>query len=563
MITANVGEWYASLAFWHARLGGHSRNEIDRPKSRLPWGIPLPFDDAFVTYVWFDALLNYVTALGYHPDESSRGQLFGKHWPADVQLLGKDILTTHSVFWSTMLFALGQKPANLLFAHGWWTVEGRKMGKSMGNAVNPGLLIDSYGADAVRFFLLREIPFGGDGNFSHDGFMVRYNADLANDFGNLLHRSLSMTHKWLGPVVPSLDAPTEADNELEEAARRTLEAYSEQLESLQFYQALETLWNLVRLGNKYIDQMKPWQLNREGSMERLGGVMRRCLEVCRIAARLFSPVMPSKAAEVAELLGDRDGPLDSLDGLQSGTALGLGEPLFPRMKELPEPIRKARAEALGEPLQPNPAPKKQGSSIKLKVFQRVPFLSGRVLEAVNGEGSLRLKVDIGGGEILEFEDRPLASGKADSLVGKDVAIARPSSRADFEKILLKSGRIEAAGVHPEAEKLLVLSVGIGEEGVRTIVAGIANRFSPKELVGQKVTVVANLKPSKLRGVVSQGMLLAAGGERLQSLVVSPADSSGEQVRLFGNQDQGLLCIGEEGGRLMELSDITEPGSVIR
>jgi methionyl-tRNA synthetase len=537
---------------------------ISRPKTRLPWGIPLPFDDDFVTYVWFDALLNYVTALGYSPEGES-SELFRKHWPADVQLLGKDILTTHSVFWSTMLFALGQRPANLLFAHGWWTVEGRKMGKSMGNAVDPGLLIDNYGADAVRFFLLREIPFGGDGNFSHDGFMVRYNADLANDFGNLLHRALSMTHKWLGPTVPALGQPTEEDGMLEEAAQKTLVEYTQQIESLQFYQAMETLWNFVRLGNKYIDRQKPWQLNREGDMERLGGVMRRCLEVCRIAAKLFSPVMPSKAGEVAELLGGGNGALDRLDGLQAGGPLGLGEPLFPRMKELPESILKARAAALGEPLETKqPTKTKTQGRIKLKVFQRVPFLSGRILEASEKNSLLSIKVDVGGESPMEFIDAPLGGEPPGTLVGKDVAIARPASRSDFGKIQLRTGQITAAKVHPEAEKLLVLTVELGEQESRTIVAGIANRFSPADLAGQKVTVVANLKPSKLRGIVSQGMLLAAGGERLQSLVVSPQEKTGEAVDLFGGSEEGILCIGgDEQGRLMALSGNTEPGSIIR
>ncbi|MDP6934363.1 MAG: methionine--tRNA ligase, partial [Myxococcota bacterium] len=184
---------------------------ISRPKSRLAWGIPLPFDEDYVTYVWFDALLNYISVLGYHPDPAQRGPDFDQYWPADVHLVGKDILTTHAVYWSTMLFALGLQPTRCLYAHGWWTMAGEKISKSLGNTVDPFLLADAYGVDALRYHLMREIQFGGDGTFSHETFLLRYNADLANDLGNLAHRALSMTGKWLGSVVPALDAPTASD----------------------------------------------------------------------------------------------------------------------------------------------------------------------------------------------------------------------------------------------------------------------------------------------------------------------------------------------------------------
>ena len=217
-----------------AEMEGYLRREvgdlcISRPKTRLPWGIEIPFDKDYVTYVWFDALLNYITAIGYDPAKPAP-----ERWPASYQLIGKDILTTHAVYWSTMLFALGLPPAQCIFAHGWWTVEGQKMSKSLGNVVDPNLLIDEYGREPVRYFLLKQIPFGGDGNFSHEDFMVRFNADLANDYGNLGHRSLSMVGKWCGGVVPALDEPTERDQELAALATRTLAEYTEQIEALQF-----------------------------------------------------------------------------------------------------------------------------------------------------------------------------------------------------------------------------------------------------------------------------------------------------------------------------------------
>lgn len=456
---------------------------ISRPRSRLPWGIPLPFDEDYVTYVWFDALLNYISAIGYHPDPAERGESFGRFWPADVHLVGKDILTTHSVYWSTMLFALGLEPARCLFAHGWWTIEGHKMSKSIGNVVDPNLLVDAYGADAVRYFLLREIPFGADGDFSHEGFRIRYNADLANNLGNLAHRSLTMTRQWLGGRVPELDPPTEADRALEALAAQTDRRFAEEVEAFQFSRALEALWELVRAGNKYIDTEEPWRLNREGKRERLAGVMRRCLEICRVAAVLLAPVCPERCEELARKIGlDSLDPVrtDSLDGLIPGTPVDVGKPLFPRMMELPEAVRAALARALG------------------------------------GEASAE-----------EHPDRPAP--------GASTAPGAPAEEQitidEVAKVQLRSGRVVAAERHPNADRLLVLRVDLGEDEPRTIVAGIASRYQPRELVGQQVVVVANLKPAKLRGVVSQGMLLAAGGGQVEALVtLSEEVAPGSVVR---------------------------------
>jgi len=438
---------------------------ITRPMSRMPWGIPLPFDPEFVTYVWFDALLNYITGLGYHPDPAQRSPTFDRRWPADFQLVGKDILTTHAVYWSTMLFALGLPPARCLFAHGWWTVKGAKMSKTLGNVLDPELLVQSYGRDAVRYFLLREIPFGGDGDFDHVAFLNRYNADLANDLGNLAHRALSMTEKWLGGVVPALDAPTADDLELDRLAAQTWATVAESFDEAQLQRGLAAIFDLVRAGNKYVDSMAPWALNKAGDAARLGGVLRRCLELCRIAAALLQPVCPDKALELAQKLG-LDAPgftaLDRLDGLTAGAPLRAGDPLFPRLMELPPAVAALLAAAEAEAAAAPPAPK--------------------------------------------AAPKPPKADKAPAP-----APAGPIGFDDFAKVQLRLGQVTACARHPKADRLLVLTVELGEPAPRTIVAGLAERFSPEALVGQQVIVVANLEPRALRGVESHGMVLAVSG----------------------------------------------------
>ncbi|NCG21981.1 MAG: methionine--tRNA ligase, partial [Rhodobacterales bacterium] len=273
---------------------------ISRPKSRMSWGIPLPFDEEYVTYVWFDALLNYLTGTGYHPDGDDS---YLKYWPVDFHLLGKDILTTHAVYWSTLLMALEVPLPKHFYAHGWWTVDGQKMSKSLGNTIDVGLLSECFGVDAARYFFLREISFGADGGFSYDGFLTRYNADLANDLGNMAHRGLSMTTNWLGAKVPQHGPLNDADLALRAQATQSLLAFDNQMEGLQFNKALDALWDLVRAGNKYIDSQQPWALNKAGDTERLATVMRHVLEVCFFVGVLLRGVMPHKSVELLTKLG--------------------------------------------------------------------------------------------------------------------------------------------------------------------------------------------------------------------------------------------------------------------
>lgn len=451
---------------------------ISRPKSRMGWGIELPFDDEFVTYVWFDALLNYLTGAGYPPDGADGD--WQNRWPADFQLLGKDILTTHSVYWITMLMAMEVPLPHTLYAHGWWVAgDGEKMSKSLGNTIDVSLLKDAFGLDATRYFLLREIAFGADGKFTYEGFLTRYNTDLANDFGNMAHRGLSMTTNWLGAKVPPLGQRTEDDEKLLQVAREAVEGVHLHLETLQFHKALEAVSALVGAGNTYIETTQPWALNKAGNTDRLNTVMRHVLEVAHVAAALQLFVMPNKCAELLNKLGQPDstaaflavrGAADPLNLLTEGTDVVVGDALFPRFRELPASIA-----ALFDAAEP--APKKPKKSKKKKVAEPPAQ--------------------------IEF--------------------------ADFGKIALRVGEVKAAEKHPGADRLLVLQVDIGEDQPRQIVAGIANKFGPDELIGRKVVVVSNLAPAMLRGVESQGMILAAGAKGVVDLVSVDA-KPGEVVR---------------------------------
>ncbi|MFH1466677.1 MAG: methionine--tRNA ligase [Pseudomonadota bacterium] len=447
---------------------------ISRPKERMSWGIELPFDQDFVTYVWFDALLNYLSVPGYRPGGDDGWQDL---WPADYHLVGKDILTTHSVYWTTMLMGMGVPLPKHIFAHGWWmSADGEKMSKSLGNAIDTDLLIEAYGVDALRYFLMREIAFGADGNFSYEGFQTRYNADLANDLGNLAHRGLSMTTGWLGGVVPAAEAPTELEAELLVVAHAALQACAEGMDTLAYKAALDGLWELVRAGNKYVDTAAPWALNKKGQTARLATVMRTVLEVCNLAAACLLPVMPTRMEELLGRLGRTPaqagadlravlaGDASPFGLLPEGGALTHGEPLFPRFRELPPAIA-----ALF------PAP----------------------------------------------EPAPAARHKP----AEDPAPSTPEDAIDYDhfaKVRLRVGRVLQAEHHPKADKLLVLQVDVGEDAPRQIVAGIALKFAPEALVGRNIVVVCNLEPVKLRGVWSNGMLLAASDPELADLLTAQA-----------------------------------------
>jgi methionyl-tRNA synthetase len=451
---------------------------ISRPKSRLTWGIELPFDSNFVCYVWFDALINYVSALGY-----PRGEKFKKFWPAVNHIVAKDILKPHAVFWPTMLKAAGIQPYQSLNVHGYWLVRDTKMSKSLGNVVEPKKMVDAYGVSAFRYFLMREMAFGSDASFTEEALVGRLNADLANDLGNLCNRALAMTHKYFNGLVPSPAEEFEEDAELKHLGFEAMQGFQSHFAEFRTARALESLWELVRGVNKYIDTTAPWTLYKNRHTARLGTVLYVILEHMRKIAVHLWPVMPEASAKILEQLGAPFDPekvllpkeLEVWGVLESGVAVAQTSNLFPRV-EMPEPAPPAPVK------EPAPAP-----------------------ETHKAPSKGHHKADAPAGPLPNIEF------------------------ADFQKLDLRVGTVLEATKHPDADKLLVVKVALGEEKPRQIVAGLADRFSPEDLVGRQVVVVVNLAPRKLRGIESQGMILVAKDAEVTRLLTAsgPVDDGGK------------------------------------
>ena len=436
-------------------------------RTSFDWGIPVPIDDKHVIYVWFDALTNYLTPIGFLDDPEK----FNKFWPADIHLVGKEIVRFHSIIWPCILMALDLPLPKQVYGHGWLVVNGSKMSKSVGNVVDPIGLIEEFGADTIRYFLLREINLGQDGNFSRDALIQRINSDLANDLGNLLHRTLNMVGKFQQGVVLPAEGRSEIDESLISDAMASVKTFDEGMADMKISHVIKGVWGFISRANKYIDETAPWALAKDpAKKQELANVMYNLMESLRIISVLIEPFMPSTAEKIWQQLN---------------------------MPEKFADIRLGDIKTWGK----TPANLKIGEAQQL--FPRI-----EVEEAVEEKPAKKNK-----------QENNTKSAKNEKAADGAISIE------DFSKVQLRVAEIIEAEAVPKADKLLKLKVSLGDEQ-REVVSGIAKHYEPKDLIGKKVILVANLKPAKIRGVVSHGMILAASaGDELQVVTTDmPAGS---------------------------------------
>jgi methionyl-tRNA synthetase len=529
--------------------------DLSVSRTSFSWGIPVPGDEKHVIYVWLDALANYITALGYGSDAPEEQARFAKFWPADMHLIGKEISRFHCVYWPAFLMAAGIPLPRTVRANGWLLFDQGKMSKSRGNVVRAETVLEVLGADALRYFLLREIPFGQDGGFSFDALVQRYNADLANGYGNLVSRVVNMVHKYFGGVVPEAGIPTAAEDALRESAVHAIAAFGREFDEMNFSEALKSLWVLVAETDGYLTANAPWKrpVDRPEAehVELQARVLATAAEAIRIITALVYPILPESAAKVWRQLGQgeiadaaRNAFLTEIawGGLRAGTKFGEPAPLFPRAeKDAAERMQKIEEQnslsvieaAGGKAVSPNePAARMEPSPQASPPSKKAAAVSAEITnknEAVVSENSEKkqywdnVPVDsVGvqaGDEALAYETVAQAAKEAAAPAAPVAAepqlaeIQEPQkiSIDDVIKVDLRVAQILVAERVPKADKLLRLEVDLGYEK-RQILAGIAQYYEPEKLVGRKIIIVANLAPRKMRGLESNGMLLAASLE---------------------------------------------------
>ena len=430
-------------------------------RTSFKWGIPVDFDDKHVIYVWIDALTNYITALGYSPDGA--GDNYKKYWPCDAHIIGKDILRFHTIYWPIMLMALGEPLPKQVFGHPWLLAGMDKMSKSRGNVMYADDLVRLFGVDAIRYYLLKEMPYAQDGTISYETIIARYNSDLANTLGNLVNRTVSMSQKYFGGEILEGGNENEFDDGLLQCAKETVKAFEKNMNEFKIADAIENVMNLARRSNKYIDETTPWALAKDETMsKRLGTVLYNLIESIRFIAVMLTPIMPTTASSIFAQIGAEKTDWESLadfGATRAGTSVGKATPLFNRIDEA-EKLKEIEAEIAAKA-----EPKKEEKKEEKEEY---------------------ITID------------------------------------DFAKVEIKIGQVIECKKHEDADKLLVSKIKIGDE-VRQIVSGIAKFYAPEDFVGKKVAVVTNLKPVKLRGVLSEGMILAASDKNGLGVLMPDGD----------------------------------------